>query len=93
MPAKYAGSDEGGFTLDDVRALIPPEHIAFVDDILRRYDVPDLPADDKGHGFGGGRGDQAAPFSAESAGAASSRSRSPTAVRSSSTPSARRRRT
>ena len=67
VPAKYAGSDAGEFTLDDVRALIPPEHIAFVDDILRRYDVPDLPDDDKGHGFGGGRGDQAAPFSAESA--------------------------
>ncbi|HWM20377.1 MAG TPA: nitronate monooxygenase, partial [Ilumatobacteraceae bacterium] len=28
VPAKYAGSDAGEFTLDDVRALIPPEHIA-----------------------------------------------------------------
>ncbi len=67
VPAKYAGSDAGEFTLDDVRALIPPEHIAFVVDILRRYDVPELPDDDTGVGFGGGRGDQAAPFSAESA--------------------------
>ena len=67
VPAKYAGSDGGEFTLDDVRALIPPEHIAFVDDILRRYEVPVLPDDDTGVGFGGGGGDQAAPFSAESA--------------------------
>ena len=67
VPAKYAGSDGGEFTLDDVRALIPPEHIAFVDDILRRYEVPALPDDDPGVGFGGGGGDQAAPFSAESA--------------------------
>ena len=42
VPAKYAGSDARGFTLDDVRALIPAEHKAFVDDILRRYDVPPL---------------------------------------------------
>ena len=40
VPAKYAGSDEGGYTLDDIRKLIPAEHIAFVDDILRRYAVP-----------------------------------------------------
>ena len=34
VPAKYAGSDEGGYTVDDIRKLIPAEHIAFVDDIL-----------------------------------------------------------
>jgi NAD(P)H-dependent flavin oxidoreductase YrpB (nitropropane dioxygenase family) len=67
VPAKYAGSDAGDFTLDDVRALIPAEHKAFVDDILRRYDVPALP-DDEGAGrmIGGGEGGQAAPFSAAS---------------------------
>ena len=42
VPAKYAGSEGGGYTLDDIRSLIPAEHIAFVDDILRRYDVPPL---------------------------------------------------
>src|SRR5262249_24089182 len=42
VPAKSAGSDEGGYTLDDIRQLIPPEQLAFVDDILRRYDVPPL---------------------------------------------------
>ncbi|MDO8362063.1 MAG: nitronate monooxygenase family protein [Actinomycetota bacterium] len=74
VPAKYAGSDEGGFTLDDIRRLIPAEHIAFVDDILRRYDVPPLADDDRRGALG--RGDdtansndseKAAPFSANQA--------------------------
>jgi NAD(P)H-dependent flavin oxidoreductase YrpB (nitropropane dioxygenase family) len=39
VPAKYAGSDQGGFTLDAIRELIPSEHVAYVEDILRRYDV------------------------------------------------------
>lgn len=47
IPAKYAGSDGGGLTTTDVRSLIPPEHEAFVADILRRYDVPDLPDEEE----------------------------------------------
>jgi NAD(P)H-dependent flavin oxidoreductase YrpB (nitropropane dioxygenase family) len=43
VPAKYAGSDQGGFTLDAIREMIPSEHVAYVEDILRRYDVPVLP--------------------------------------------------
>jgi NAD(P)H-dependent flavin oxidoreductase YrpB (nitropropane dioxygenase family) len=43
LPAKYAGADEGGLDRESVRALLPPEQQAFVDDILRRYDVPPLP--------------------------------------------------
>ncbi len=69
VPAKYAGSDEGGYTVDDIRSLIPAEHIAFVDEILRRYDVPPL-ADDGAHRSvigGTGRGDAAVPFSANQA--------------------------
>jgi len=66
VPAKYAGSDEGGFTLDDIRRLIPAEHIAFVDDILRRYDVPVLPPDDGPRRGANGAGG-AAPFSANQA--------------------------
>jgi NAD(P)H-dependent flavin oxidoreductase YrpB (nitropropane dioxygenase family) len=46
VPAKYAGSDEGGFTMDQLRELIPAEHVAFVNDLLRRYDVPPLTSDD-----------------------------------------------
>jgi len=43
VPSSYAGSEAGGLSIEDVRALIPPQHRAFVDDILRRYDVPELP--------------------------------------------------
>jgi NAD(P)H-dependent flavin oxidoreductase YrpB (nitropropane dioxygenase family) len=69
VPAKYAGSDAGGYTLDDIRSLIPAEHIAFVDDILRRYDVPTL-AEGEAHGgvlTGRGDGDASVPFSANQA--------------------------
>jgi NAD(P)H-dependent flavin oxidoreductase YrpB (nitropropane dioxygenase family) len=45
VPATYTGSDEGGLSLAEVKSLIPPEHVAFVDDILRRYGVPELPDD------------------------------------------------
>jgi NAD(P)H-dependent flavin oxidoreductase YrpB (nitropropane dioxygenase family) len=69
VPAKYAGSDSGGYTLDDIRSLIPAEHIAFVDDILRRYDVPPV-ADARGRrGLLGGApgGGSSVPFSANQA--------------------------
>lgn len=70
VPAKYAGSDGGGYTLDDIRSLIPAAHIEFVNDILRRYDVPTLSAEESGGGIlsGRGGGDGAVPFSANQAG-------------------------
>jgi NAD(P)H-dependent flavin oxidoreductase YrpB (nitropropane dioxygenase family) len=58
VPARYAGSDEGGLTAEAIRALIPPEHVAFVDDILRRYEVPDLVAGDEATAPGGIAGDR-----------------------------------
>ena len=70
VPAKYAGSDEGGMSWSKVAELIPPEHVAFVDDLLRKYDVPELPPDDgradPGPGLGEGSGGRegAAIFSA-----------------------------
>jgi NAD(P)H-dependent flavin oxidoreductase YrpB (nitropropane dioxygenase family) len=45
LPQKYAGADAGGLDRDSLRELLPPEQQAFVDDILRRYEVPELPAD------------------------------------------------
>jgi NAD(P)H-dependent flavin oxidoreductase YrpB (nitropropane dioxygenase family) len=45
VPLSYAGSEAGGLSIEEVRALIPAEHRAFVADILRRYDVPELPHD------------------------------------------------
>ncbi|MGH2475542.1 MAG: nitronate monooxygenase [Candidatus Limnocylindrales bacterium] len=43
VPMSYAGSEAGGLSIEDVRALISPQHRDFVADILRRYDVPELP--------------------------------------------------
>ncbi len=68
VPAKYAGDGDGGYTLDDIAKLIPDTHREFVDDILARYDVPELPDDDSTRanvpatGAGG-----SAPFSAKQA--------------------------
>ncbi len=69
VPAKYAGSDAGGATMDELRALIPAEHVAYVNDILRRYDVPELPVDERRSGPMSGRGgsDAPAPMSANQA--------------------------
>src|SRR5689334_12410843 len=55
VPQKFAGSDEGGLERDELRDLIDDEHKEFVDDILRRYDVPPLPAnpDQPRRGSGG----------------------------------------
>ena len=43
LPGKYAGSDEGGLDAGAIRQLLPAEKLAFVDEILERYGVPDLP--------------------------------------------------
>ncbi|HEV2368490.1 MAG TPA: nitronate monooxygenase, partial [Acidimicrobiales bacterium] len=55
LPQKYAGAEEGGLDRETVRQLLPPEQQAFVDDILRRYDVPEIPGDERG-GIGAGIG-------------------------------------
>jgi NAD(P)H-dependent flavin oxidoreductase YrpB (nitropropane dioxygenase family) len=47
VPAKYIGSDEGGVTNSQLRDMIPAEHITFVNELLRKYDVPDLPETDR----------------------------------------------
>ena len=69
VPAKYAGDEDGGYKLDDIRALIPDTHRQFVDDILRRYGVPEFPPDEErssGRSTAGHNG--VAPFSAAAAG-------------------------
>ncbi|MBV1892613.1 MAG: nitronate monooxygenase [Ilumatobacteraceae bacterium] len=69
VPAKYAGDGDGGYTLDDIRALIPDTHKEFVEDILRRYEVPELTdADAAADGRTIDGNDGNAPFSANSAG-------------------------
>lgn len=66
VPAKYAGSDRGGASMDEIRSLIPSEHIAFVDELLARYGVPGLP-DDVVKRVEGRPSDGAVPFSANQA--------------------------
>src|SRR5579864_3327900 len=45
LPQKYAGAEAGGLDREAVRQLLPAEQQQFVDDILKRYDVPELPDD------------------------------------------------
>ena len=45
VPAKYEGKDEGELAVGTLRDMIPPTHREFLDDLLDRYDVPELPAD------------------------------------------------
>ncbi len=45
LPANYAGAEEGGLDADAVRQLLPAAQQEFVDDILRRYEVPEIPAE------------------------------------------------
>ncbi len=46
LPQKYVGADEtANLDREALRQMLPPEQQAFVDDILARYDVPEL-ADD-----------------------------------------------
>jgi NAD(P)H-dependent flavin oxidoreductase YrpB (nitropropane dioxygenase family) len=45
LPANYAGAEEGGLDADAVLQLLPAAQQEFVDEILSRYDVPEIPAD------------------------------------------------
>ena len=47
VPAKYEGKTEGELSAKDLRAMIPPQHREFLDDMMERYDVPPLPLDDR----------------------------------------------
>ncbi|WP_419931260.1 nitronate monooxygenase [Candidatus Poriferisodalis sp.] len=47
VPAKYEGKSEGELSVKDLKAMIPPAHREFLDDMMERYDVPPLAADDK----------------------------------------------
>ena len=46
MPVNYVGKGGGeGATFESLDSMIPQEHRDFVDDLLERYDVPELPDD------------------------------------------------
>jgi NAD(P)H-dependent flavin oxidoreductase YrpB (nitropropane dioxygenase family) len=60
VPARYEGKDEGGLAVSALRERIPQAHRDFLDDLLRRYDVPALPANDEPRAR---RADREAPMS------------------------------
>ena len=43
VPARYAGSEEGGLDVADLVAAIPGAHQEFLDDLMERYQVPEDP--------------------------------------------------
>jgi NAD(P)H-dependent flavin oxidoreductase YrpB (nitropropane dioxygenase family) len=45
LPAKYEGASEGGLDRDAIAKRVPEAHVAFVEDLMRRYDIPELPDD------------------------------------------------
>jgi NAD(P)H-dependent flavin oxidoreductase YrpB (nitropropane dioxygenase family) len=69
VPAKYAGSDAGGLTMQDIVGLIPDEHRQFVARLMEKYEVPALPEDERSSRSrsGGDLSGVAAPFSAAQA--------------------------
>ncbi|MEO8816324.1 MAG: nitronate monooxygenase family protein [Mycobacterium sp.] len=42
LPPKYVGAEDGGIDATQVRALLPEEHRAFLDDLLDRYGIAAL---------------------------------------------------
>ena len=66
VPAKYEGSDEGGLTVHKIADMIPDAHHEYVNEILEKYDVPEL-AETKSGQFSM-KNDGAAPMSAGTAG-------------------------
>jgi len=51
LPTKYAGADQGGLDREAIRQLLPAEQQEFIEEILRRYEVPPLD-DDARSGIG-----------------------------------------
>lgn len=50
IPAKYVGVEKGGLSRSEADELIPAEHQAFLDGLMEKYGVPELPEDERGPG-------------------------------------------
>jgi NAD(P)H-dependent flavin oxidoreductase YrpB (nitropropane dioxygenase family) len=48
MPSKFVGAETGGFERADLRAMLPEEHREWIEEVLKRYDVPPLPPPSEG---------------------------------------------
>ncbi len=44
IPRKYVGAAEGGMDRGSLKSMLPEEHRQWIDELLSRYDVPELPA-------------------------------------------------
>ena len=63
VPAKYVGKEDGGLKRSELKEMIPQAHRDFVDDIMRRYDVPPLLEEDRRRDAG----DDSAPMTYDQA--------------------------
>jgi len=43
IPAQYVGKSEGDFKKEDLEKLIPEQHRLFIDSLLKKYGVPEIP--------------------------------------------------
>jgi NAD(P)H-dependent flavin oxidoreductase YrpB (nitropropane dioxygenase family) len=43
MPRKYVGADSGGMDVASLRSMLPDEHRQWIEELLERYGVPELP--------------------------------------------------
>jgi NAD(P)H-dependent flavin oxidoreductase YrpB (nitropropane dioxygenase family) len=43
IPSKYVGAESGGIDPGSLKAMVPDEHREWLEEVLRRYDVPPLP--------------------------------------------------
>lgn len=43
IPSKFVGAESGGIEHGSLKAMLPAEHLEWIDELLRRYDVPTLP--------------------------------------------------
>ena len=43
IPSKYVGAERGGLDHRSLRAMVPDEHREWIEEVLRRYQVPPLP--------------------------------------------------
>jgi len=58
IPRKYVGAEAGGFDAASLRSMVPDEHREWIDELLERYGVPELPtagadAEREGRGMAG----------------------------------------
>lgn len=52
VPEKYAGQEKGGLSAADIQELIPEGHRQWLDELLNRFDVPEVPDEEQAVGEG-----------------------------------------